>query len=489
MGKDITKNVLAESSSLRDAMGALNKGIYGVVLVVNDAENGVVRGILTDGDIRRVILGGAALDDPISEHMNRDFIYGSDKNSHEDNVKLLSEKIRHLPILDGEGRPVDLISWAEMWRLPVTEPYLGGNELKYVSDCITSNWISSQGHYITRFEESLSEYLSIEHSVATSSGTTALHLALASLGVSAGDEVIVPTLTFAACANVILQCGATPVFVDVSEDTWTMDPQLIEELITEKTRAIMPVHLYGHPCDMDPILEIARRRDLFIIEDCAESLGATYKGKLTGTFGHVACFSFFANKVITTGEGGMLVTGDKEIMEKARVLRDHGMSKSKRYWNEAAGFNYRMTNMQAAIGVAQMEKIESFLARRREITDRYNSNLSGIPGLTLPPEQEWAGNIFWLYTILLDEDMLGISVEDMIEKLRQKGIETRPVFHPLHLQPPYPGVESPLKVSEEIAKRGMSLPTGNDIMVDDIDRVTEAIQKILKDAKFLKGVS
>ncbi len=483
--KNISKNIISQSSTLRDVMAALNKGIYGVVLVTD--KEGVLRGIFTDGDIRRNILGGATLDDPISEHMNRGFTYGSAESSHEENVKLLSEKIRHLPLLDSLGRPVDLISWAEMWKLPVTEPYLGGNELKYVSDCITSNWISSQGHYITRFEESLSEYLSVEHSVTTSSGTTALHLALASLGIGPGDEVIVPALTFAACANVVIHSGATPVFVDVSENTWTMEPLLIEEVITERTRAIMPVHLYGHPCDMDSILDIARKRDLYVIEDCAESLGSTYKGKLTGTFSHVSCFSFFANKVITTGEGGMLVTGDKEVMEKARVLRDHGMSKLKRYWHEAAGFNYRMTNMQAAVGVAQMERIDSFLARRREITDRYTNNLSGIQGLTLPPEEEWAGNIFWLYTVLLDDEALGISVEDMIERLKRKGIETRPVFPPLYLQPPYPKPKSPLKVSEKIASRGISLPTGNDIMVEDIDRVTGAIRKILGDAKLIKS--
>ena len=476
--KKIQDYLTSVDSTLREALETIDRGSYGIMLTVD--HEGVVQGILTDGNVRRALLRGASLDDLVSKYMNTDFIYGRSTNSHKENVNLLNDKIRHLPILDEAGRPVDLISWAEMWRLPVTEPYLGGNELKYVSDCITSNWISSQGHYITRFEDSLSKYLSVEHSVATSSGTTALHLALVSLGIGTGDEVIVPTLTFAACANVILQCGATPVFADISKDSWTIDPVLIEGLITEQTKAIMPVHLYGHPSDMDPILDIARKNDLYVIEDCAESLGATYKDRLTGTFGHVACFSFFANKVITTGEGGMLVTDDKAIMERARILRDHGMSKTKRYWNEFAGFNYRMTNMQAAIGVAQMEKIDNFLARRRDITDRYNANLSGINGLTLPPEKEWAKNIFWLYTILLDANELGISIEDLTERLKQKGIETRPVFHPLHLQPPYPKGDGLLKVSEDVSKRGMSLPTGNDITIEDIDKVTVAIRSIIE---------
>lgn len=483
MSKDISKNLISETATLRDAMSALNKGIYGVVFVVDDLADGVVKGILTDGDIRRVILSGAKLDDALKTHMNTEFTRGSSELTHEDNVALLSEKIRHLPILDASGRLVDLISWAEMWRLPVTEPYLGGNELKYVSDCITSNWISSQGHYISRFEDLFKDYLSVEHAVATSSGTTALHLALMALGIGPGDEVIVPDLTFAACANVVIHAGATPVFVDISEKSWTLDPELVKDAITEKTRAIMPVHLYGHPADMDPILDIAREKDLFVIEDCAESLGAKYKGELTGKFGHAACFSFFANKVITTGEGGMLVTNDKDLKEKVLSLRDHGMSREKRYWHEVAGFNYRMTNMQAAIGVAQMERIDSFLDKRAKICERYAEKLSGISGISLPPEEPWADNIFWLYTILIDEDLLGISAADMIERLSREGIETRPAFAPLNAQPPYPHSENSFPVSERIAKEGLSLPTGNDNTIEDIDRVSAAIKKVLERLK------
>jgi perosamine synthetase len=464
-------------------MNVLERGLSGVVLVVD--ERGAMRGLFTDGDVRRAILGGASLEDPVDRHMNTRFVHGYASNTHEENVMLLSEYIRHLPVLDSRGRPVDLISWTDMWRLPVTEPSLGGNELKYVSDCIASNWISSQGHYIGQFERMFAEHLGIEHAVATSSGTAALHLALAALGIGPGDEVIVPALTFGACANVVMHCGATPVFADVSERTWTLEPSGLEGLLTERTRAIMPVHLYGHPCDMDPIVDFARENRLHVVEDCAEALGARYRSKPAGTMGEVGCFSFFANKVITTGEGGMVITRDDKLKDRLTMLRDHGMSRSKRYWHELAGFNYRMTNIQAAIGVAQMEKVEEFLANRKATANRYAANLAGIEGITLPPEEEWAVNIFWLYSVLLEEQVLGISAEEMIRRLDAEGIETKPFFYPLHKQPPYPGSRS-LPVAERLARQGISLPTGNDVSTGDVDRVCKAFKDILKNVELME---
>ena len=323
-------------------------------------------------------------------------------------------------------------------HIPVAKPSLGGNEVKYVSECLVTNWISSQGNYVNRFEKIFAEYCDVNHAITSSSGTTALHLALTALGIGQGDEVIVPDLTFAACANVIIHCGARPVFIDVTESTWTMDPVLLEDLITERTKAIMPVHLYGHPCDMDAIIDIARKHKIYVIEDCAEALGSLYKSKRVGTQGTIGCFSFFANKLITTGEGGMLITNDKRLKEVITKWRDHGMSREKKYWHELAGFNYRMTNIQAAIGVAQMEKIDNFIEIRDVTAKKYRTNLSGIQGITLPPEEEWAKNIFWLFSILVDEKTLGLSPEDFMKRLEGEGIETRPFFSPLHKQPPYP---------------------------------------------------
>lgn len=478
-GKDISGIQINKNTPLREAMDLMDRLGSGAILITAD---GVLKGILTDGDIRRVLLKGSSMEEPVSRHMNTRFTAGSASKTREENMALMNERIRHLPILDKEGRLVELLSWSEIWRLPVTQPLLGGNELNYVSDCITSNWISSQGAYIKRFEKMFADHHSVEHAITASSGTTALHLALAALGIGPGDEVIVPSLTFAACANVVMHSGATPVFADVSADTWTLDPALLESLITRNTKAIMPVHLYGQPCDMDPILDIARRHGLFVVEDCAESLGAKYKGAPTGVLGHIGCFSFFANKVITTGEGGMCITRDGALAEKMLILRDHGMSKKRKYWHELVGFNYRMTNVQAAIGVAQMEKIDKFLASRKALSKRYRKNLSGIQGITLPPEKEWSESIYWLYSILIDKATLGITVDDMIKRLAVEGIDTRPFFSPLHLQPPYPKPKTALPVTEMLSGQGISLPTGNDVTPNDADRVCEAIRKVLKNA-------
>lgn len=484
--RTIQDNILFYHDTMHDLLLALNQGIYGVVFVVDD--DGRMIGMFTDGDVRRALLKGASMTEPIEAHMNRRFVAGKVDNTRAQNVKLLSEKIRHIPVLDEQGKPVDLISWAEMWRLPVMQPALGGNELAYVSDCITTNWISSQGEYVQRFQDMFSAYLGGVLSLCTSSGTTALHLALEALGLGEGDEVIVPDLTFGASANAVIHCGATPVFCDIDPETWTMDPVSVEAAITPRTRALMPVHLYGHPCDMDPIMDLARQYGLFVIEDCAEALGATFRGRPVGTIGDIGCFSFFANKVITTGEGGMVTTTDPALYERMMLLRDHGMQKKKRYWHLEAGFNYRMTNVQAAIGVAQMERIDQFLKNRRKIVARYQEHLNHVPGIVLPPEAPWAHNIYWLYAILVDEEQTGISRDFMIEWLLSQGIETRPFFYPLHNQPAYKASgHSRFPVTERVAACGINLPTSNDIVLEDVDRVCHAIMTLLSDEKRIQS--
>ncbi|MGA3169389.1 MAG: aminotransferase class I/II-fold pyridoxal phosphate-dependent enzyme [Chthoniobacteraceae bacterium] len=476
--KDISRNLLPLRSTLREVLERLNAGVQGVILMVD--EEGRLRGLFTDGDTRRALLGGAALDAGAEALMNKRFTVGSAKASRQENLKLLTEKIRHLPILDLEGRPVDLISWAELWRLPVMEPSLGGNELKYVSDCIASNWISSQGKYVTSFEESFQKYTGSDHALCVSSGTAALHLALAALEIGGGDEVIMPDLTFAATANVVIHRGGVPVLADVTRETWTLDPEDMERKITGRTRAIMPVHLYGHPCDMEPILDVAARYGLKVIEDCAESFGAKYKGRQTGTMGDVGCFSFFANKVITTGEGGMVTTADAELHRKMTILRDHGMSKEKRYWHLYPGYNYRMTNMQAAIGLAQMERIGDFLEHRARVVALYNERLGQLRGILLPPCAEWAYNIFWLYSIVIDEAEAGIERDELAAKLAERGIETRPFFYPVHVQPPYlEYAKGKFPVTDWLSARGLSLPTANDIRLEDVERVCGAVEEIV----------
>ncbi len=325
---------------------------------------------------------------------------------------------------------------------------------------------------------------------SSSSGTTALHLALEALGIGAGDEVIVPDLTFGATANVVIHANATPVFVDVDPVTWTLDPKAMAAAITPRTKAVIPVHLYGHPCDMDPIMELARKHSLKVIEDCAESLGAEYRGTKAGLIGDVGCFSFFANKVITTGEGGMVITKSPEVAARMAMLRDHGMTRERRYWHLAAGYNYRMTNLQAAIGLAQIERIDTFLKRRDDLVRRYDAYLTGFPELQLPVQASWARNIYWLYSIAVNPDRLGMNRDQFSARLQERGIETRPVFFPLHGQPAYrTGIAHPCPVSEDIAARGVSLPTGNDMTGTDVDRVSDAITSILRTQRVFRAQS
>ena len=360
--------------------------------------------------------------------------------------------------------------------LPVYEPLLTGNELTYVSDCIQSGWISSLGKYIAQFEILFAEFCGTRHAVAVSSGTTALHLALVSLGIGPGDEVIVPTLTFVATANAVRYTGATPVFVDSELDTWNIDPARIADGITPHTRAIIPVHVYGHPADMQPILELARKHNLFVIEDAAEAHGAEYKGKRVGSLGLLNTFSFYGNKIITTGEGGMLTTDDDGLAEHARFLRDHAMSPEKRYWHTEVGYNYRITNLQAAVGVAQMERIDEFIQRKRWIAQAYNDYLHNIPGIILPPEASWARSVYWMYSVLFTDEF-PINRDEAGRQLKQQGIDNRPFFYPIHIMPPYQQ-DLDLPNAIYLSQHGINLPSAATLTEEDIQRVTSAIRKM-----------
>lgn len=356
--------------------------------------------------------------------------------------------------------------------IPVAEPRLDGNEFKYVKDCVKSGWISSIGEYIKQFEDEFSGYIGTKHGIATSSGTTALHLALVSLGIGPGDEVIVPTLSFIATANCVAYTGATPVFVDSEPQTWNIDPNEIEKHITDRTKAIIPVHLYGHPSNMDPILELAEKHSLHVIEDAAEAHGAEYKKKKVGSLGIMGCYSFYGNKIITTGEGGMITTNNTDIAEKIMMLRDHAMSKTKRYWHPTIGYNYRMTNMQAAVGLAQVERIEHYIAAKRDIANMYNSQFNDIPNITPPPEMKWARNVFWLYSILVDD----VDRDHLMVYLREKGIDSRPFFYPMHTQPPYEDhTREELGVACDLAARGLSLPSATTLKRKQIYYICETL--------------
>jgi perosamine synthetase len=374
---------------------------------------------------------------------------------------------KRVPVVQGSGKII-----------PVCEPTLSGNELKYVSQCIESNWISSAGRFIIDFEREFAKVCGTKYGVATTSGTTALHLALVTMGLGPGDEVIVPTFTMIASANTVCHTGATPVLVDSEMETWNMDVSKIEEKITENTKAIMPVHTYGHPCDMDAVMALADKYELFVLEDAAEAHGAFYKGKRVGSIGDAACFSFYANKIITTGEGGMITTNNEELYQKAANIRDHAFSNDRHFWHKYLAFNFRMTNMQAAIGLAQVERFDELVQSRIENAKIYSSLLKDVPGIVTPPSTEGIKNVFWMYSILV-EDEFGIPRDELRARLAKLGIETRTFFIPIHLQPLYfeKYKNESFPNAEELCLRGMYLPSSSNLTEMDIELICDSLVK------------
>lgn len=357
--------------------------------------------------------------------------------------------------------------------IPVAAPELSGNERKYVLDCLDTNWISSAGKYVEAFETSFAEFCGAKYATACCNGTVSLHLALLALGIGPGDEVIMPTLTFVATANTVKYCGAEPVFVDSEPDTWNLDPAKIEEKITSRTRAIIPVHLYGHPADMDAVMAIAQRHDLFVVEDAAEAHGAEFKGKRVGALGDIGIFSFYGNKVITTGEGGMVVTNNPSLIEKARQLKAQGQDPKRRYWFTTIGYNYRMTNLMAALGLAQLEQVDAHLEHRLKIARWYREALKGSD-ITWQVEKDWAHHSYWMFTALLEDD-LAEHRDAIITNMAESGIETRPAFYPMHMMPPYFDENANYPVAEKISRTGISLPTWSGVSEADVQRIAETL--------------
>jgi perosamine synthetase len=360
--------------------------------------------------------------------------------------------------------------------ISVAAPALVGKEKQYVMDCLESNWISSNGQYIKRFESAFAEFSGVKHALSCCNGTVALHLALLALGVGPGDEVIVPSLTFVATANAVTYCGARPVFVDSEPETWNIDPTLIEEKITPRTKGVIVVHLYGHPADMDLVQTIAHQHGLFIIEDAAEAHGAKYKGQRVGSLGDIATFSFYGNKIITTGEGGMVVTNDDTLASRVQQIKGQGMDPNRRYWFTMVGYNYRMTNIAAAIGLAQLEKADWHIARRREIAAQYSRRLKGLPGIMLQPEKPWAYNVYWMNSVVLDDNLM-LSRDAVIAKLAKMGIETRPFFYPMHTLPIYQDLAKGqgFPVAERLAAQGINLPSSATLCDEDVVFICEQL--------------
>ena len=370
--------------------------------------------------------------------------------------------------------------------IPVSEPNLCGNEEAYVLDCLRSTWISSKGVYIERFERRFAEYIGVRHAITTSNGTTALHLILRALGIGPGDQVIVPTLTYVASANAALFVGAEPVFVDCDPDYWNMMVDEVEEAITPRTRAVMAVHLYGCPVEMGLLRELCREHGIALIEDAAEALGTEDMGAKAGAIGDAAAFSFYGNKTITTGEGGIVVTGDDALAGTIRQLKDQGQSPSRRYWHDVLGYNYRMTNLQAAIGLAQLENVDRFVSKKREIAALYRRHLS-IPGVQHPAERPETKHGYWMYSVLL-RDPLGRHRDEAMRLLGQKGVETRPFFYPMHTLPMFCGMnERRYPVAERVSSRGINLPSSTRLTEEEVIHVCHMVRETLEELKSRNG--
>ncbi len=360
--------------------------------------------------------------------------------------------------------------------IPVYEPCIGQLEEQYVRNAVRSGWISYLGEYVAQLEREFADFCGTTRAIATANGTVALHLALAALDISPGDEVIVPSLTFVATANAVTYTGATPVFADADPITWCLDAHHVERLITPRTKAIIPVHIYGHPADMDAINALAEEHGLWVVEDAAEAHGAQIGTRPTGSLSHIAAFSLMANKIITTGEGGMVTTNDEALAERCRHLRDHAMQLDRRYWHDEVGFNYRMTNLQAAVGVAQMTRVHEFVARKRTMAEIYEDFLAGVRGLTLPIELPGYTNVYWMYSVLIQDDF-PLTRDELITALREQGIDSRPFFHPMDTLPMYRS-DTPRPVALDLSRRGLNLPSSPMVTNEQIIYICQTLRKL-----------
>ena len=379
------------------------------------------------------------------------------------------------PVLSPFGNPPRIIR--------VCEPTLGGNERKYVNQCLDTNWISSAGSFIRDFESRFAALCEVKHGIACVNGTAALHLAITTLGIGPGDEVILPAFTMIATINAVAYTGATPILIDAEPDTWNMDMNQVEDKITSRTKLVVPVHTYGHPADIDPLMRLSDRYGFSVLEDAAQAHGATYRGRKAGSLGHAAAFSFYANKNITTGEGGMVVTNDDDFARVCRTLRDHAFSKERHFWHKFRGFNYRMTNLQAAIGLAQVERFDDLVERRRRNAARYTALLTGVPGIVTPPEARDVENVYWMYSVLVTEEF-GMNRDQLRGYLAAHGIETRTFFIPLHFQPIYwqtfKGQRFP--VAETLCRQGFYYPSSASLLASDLEYIVGVTRRARADA-------
>lgn len=478
MKPELNKLLAEEHFSLKKVLKIIQKNSLGTAFVVT--KNKYLKGVVTDGDIRRLILNQKLnLNDTVSKYYNSKFKWLNINQGLEKINNSFSKKIKIIPLVNNKKIIVDYALRDLPYKIPIATPSIGSKEKKYVLDCLENNWISSQGKYVEIFEQNFNKKFDTKYALAVSSGTAALQLGIMALNLKKNDEIIVPNLTFAASINSIIHSGAKPVIVDIDPENWTIDINQVKKNISKKTKAIMAVHLYGHPADMHKLNSICKKHNLFLITDCAESLGATFKKLEKNTLGDVSAFSFFGNKMITTGEGGMILFKQKKHYEKAKILRDHGMSKLKRYYHTEVGFNFRMTNVQAAIGVAQLSKVKSFLKKRKENYSKFFQKLKLIKHIKFQKIEKWAQSSFWLYTLIIKKNS-PISRGELIKRLELNGVETRPIFYALssmQIYKKYIKKNKSFPVSENISESGISLPSFTNLSSNQINYICEKIKK------------
>lgn len=474
----MNNNLVYINDKIKDALIKINNNGIGTVFVVDDKNK--LKGILTDGDLRREIIMGSKLEDSVKKIMNINVKSLNYKCSNLEILKNIDDKIKIIPLINKKGEYVDYVSKNKLKRIPIASPNLKGNELRNVVDCIESNWISSNGKYVTEFEDVFSRYHNDMFALSVSNGTVALHLALVSLGIGKGDEVILPNLTFSATINAVLYTGAKPVLIDIDKESWNLDISLLKKNICSKTKAIIPVDLYGFPTYTDKILELIKDYDIFLVQDCAESLGSKYLNNPAGVLSDAATFSFFGNKTITTGEGGMVIFKNKKVYEKAKVLRDHGMNKNKRYWNDYVGYNYRFTNLQAAVGLAQFERLDTFVKRKISIAKRYIDFFNKYNFIQTPKIDSNVLNSYWLFTFLV-LDNAPFSKVDLIDFLDKNSIDARPVFFPLGDMPPYKSYKTKsFENSAFVSERGLSLSTSPALLDKEVSYICNTLETFFK---------
>ena len=472
-------------ATIREAVQLMDVNCLGVAFVIDGQR---LVGVVSDGDFRRAILRGLVdLDAPVVSIMNsQPATLPVGAGAEETFAALasgLDEGKRVFPRVDADGC-IRGFSYREHWGLlPMAEPELTGREAAYVLQCLEQNWISSSGPFVRRFEETFAAYTALQNPVAVSNGTVAITLALQALGIKPGDEFIVPSVTFAATANAVVAAGGVPVLADVDAVSWGLSPATVKPLITSRTRGIIAVHLYGSPCDVVGLKKTADDHGLFLVEDCAEAIGTSLTVGHVGVMSDAATFSFFGNKTLTTGEGGMVFFADPAAESRARTLRDHGMSRSRRYWHDVVGYNYRMTNIQAAIGVAQAERAASLVSRKKFLGSVYDEGIRNIEGVKPMPTSTFGDTSYWLVPVVVDS-ALADHREMLMELMASEGIQTRVTFPSLHRMPAFAKFPAAHKfpTANLIDQRGLCLPNTPRMNEDSVQFVLgvleESVEKI-----------